>query len=262
MARKVVGSIVLDPQSSAPTSPSEGQMYYDSTEQKVRVRNSSDWADTGGVDISTHFDADIMNTPTTSGSPTWTRTASAGNATIDGFYAEYVSGESTAKLYVPNAWEAVFSAGSNWTSNGAMNAFIRLDQATASQKVFFEGDVGSGGNGNYAISLKVTLLDASNNAIGSELSLFSCAGNVGYAGGYFHGLVTAWNSGGSWYIQYAGYCYYWNGESAFLKGRTITVNAATTCKLQFRWLKTSGNINANYGTLRLRAKPVIENITS
>jgi len=256
-----VGNIKFENLTSDPTS-TEGRLYYNSTSKKVKFYDGSSWSDLGGVDISTHFDANIMNTNTTSGSPTWTA-GSATTATVDGFYVAYVSGESTASLYVPNPWEAVWKMASNWGGlGGAGNATMRFDTATASQKVFFEGDVGASGNGGYPIMLKVTLLDASNNAIGSELTLFSASAGVGYAGGYFHGMVTAWNSGGSWYLQYAGYCYFYNAEKTFLKGRTTTVNAATTCKLQFKWEKTAGNVNANYGTLRLRAKPVIENITS
>lgn len=43
MARNIKGSIVLDPQATAPTSPVEGEQYYDSTDDTMKVYNGSEW---------------------------------------------------------------------------------------------------------------------------------------------------------------------------------------------------------------------------
>ena len=42
MTRKIIGSIQLNP-GTEPVSPVEGQMYYDSTDKKVKTYNGSEW---------------------------------------------------------------------------------------------------------------------------------------------------------------------------------------------------------------------------
>ena len=47
MVRKIIGSIQLNP-GSEPASPVEGQMYYDSTDQKVKFYNGTSWENIEG----------------------------------------------------------------------------------------------------------------------------------------------------------------------------------------------------------------------
>ena len=50
MSRKIIGSVVLNPTSSAPTSPTEGEMYYDSDDSNLYIYDGSQWNRVGEAD--------------------------------------------------------------------------------------------------------------------------------------------------------------------------------------------------------------------
>jgi len=50
MSRKIIGSVVLNPTSSAPTSPTEGEMYYNSDDSNLYIYDGSQWNRVGEAD--------------------------------------------------------------------------------------------------------------------------------------------------------------------------------------------------------------------
>jgi len=45
MSRQIIGSLILDGQATAPTSPVEGELYYNSTTETMQFYDGSGWVD-------------------------------------------------------------------------------------------------------------------------------------------------------------------------------------------------------------------------
>ena len=45
MAMKIIGNVILEPQATAPISPLEGEVFYNSTTETMQFYDGSGWVD-------------------------------------------------------------------------------------------------------------------------------------------------------------------------------------------------------------------------
>ena len=93
----------LEPLSSAPTSPVEGQLYYNSTDKKMKLYDGSSWADAGSAPDASRVKLDG------NGYPTYTEFGSS-NANWGDWYVE-LGVSASKKYYLLHTSYPIFSGG-------------------------------------------------------------------------------------------------------------------------------------------------------
>lgn len=111
---------VIDNESSAPSSPVEGQMYYDTTTNVMYYRNNSGWVEMDGTGSGV---SSFTNTNGTYISATTANSAATGAVTVGTIDLSAANGTDTSGRFLSkdNVWSTIPGGYTSWTINGDSN---------------------------------------------------------------------------------------------------------------------------------------------